>query len=289
MDNKVLQQEIVDASSGGINPAGEKYSYLSLDATRRLAGAHNISGRFIELAALEAGIIPERYQRNIGSIGMNGQILLLKAAVGVVGAGGLGGFVLEFLARVGVGRLVVVDDDVFSDSNLNRQLMATENDLTKPKVETAAKRIADVNSAIEVQTYKCRGNYVNLPEIFTGCDLILDCLDNLTSRFDLEKVCQKLGIIMVHGAIAGFLGQLAVIRPDQPLLSSIYGSPGGNTPDRGAEVQLGNPVFTPAMLAAWQVSEAVKILAGLDGVLPPDKLLIIDMQAGESYRIGLNG
>lgn len=287
MDKKALLQEIISASSGGINPAGENYRFLSLAATRQLAGDHHISGRLIELAALEADIIPERYQRNIGSIGLNGQIKLLQAVVGVIGAGGLGGFALEFLARIGVGRLVVVDDDIFSDSNLNRQLMATEKDLNKPKAETAAKRVAAVNSSVEVQTHKCRGSYSNLPEIFSGCNLVLDCLDNLTSRFDLEKACQKLDIIMVHGAIAGFLGQLAVIRPGQPLLSSIYGSPGENTPDRGAEVELGNPVFTPAMLAAWQVSEAAKILAGLEGILPPDELLIIDMQAGESYRVGL--
>lgn len=288
-EDKILEQAVVSAASGRVNPAGETYSSLSLSATIKLAGDYNISGRLVEVAALEANIIPERYQRSIGSIGLNGQLRLLQAAVGVVGAGGLGGSALELLARMGIGRLVIVDDDVFSDSNLNRQFLATEKNLNEPKVEAAAKRIADINGFVEVYTHQCRGSAANMPEIFAECDLVLDCLDNLSSRFDLEKTCQKLDIIMIHGAIAGFLGQVAVIRPDRPLLSSIYGFPGENGPDRGVEVQLGNPAATPTMLAAWQVSEAVKIITGLDSVLPPDKMLIIDMQSGESYQVGLAG
>lgn len=287
IEDNNLKKEIANASSGRENPAGERYSFLSLSAAKKLAEKHNLSGRLVEIAALKAGIIPERYQRNIGSIGLKGQIRLLQAEVGVVGAGGLGGYALELMARMGVGRLVVIDDDSFSESNLNRQLLATETNLNEPKALTAAKRIAEVNSSVEVKYYKCPGNDTNLPDLFANCDLALDCLDNLSSRFDLEKVCQKLGIIMIHGAIAGFLGQLAVIRPGQPLLASIYGNPGDNGLDRGVEVQLGNPAATPAMLAAWQVSEVVKVLAGMDGVLPHDKMLIIDMQSAESYRVQL--
>ncbi len=289
MGNRALQQAVVDAAAEGKNPAGENYRFLSLGATKKLARDHHISGRLIELTALEADIIPERYQRNIGTIGLKGQIRLLQATVGVLGAGGLGGFAMELLARMGVGRLIIVDDDTFSDSNLNRQLLATEKNLMEPKAETAAKRIADVNGSVEVKDFNCRAEIATLAEIIADCDLVLDCLDNLPSRFDLEKVCRKLGIIMVHGAIAGFLGQLAVIRPDRPLLSSIYGTTGDRCVEKGVEVQLGNPATTPAMLAAWQVSEAVKILAGLDGVLSPDRLLIIDMQAGESYQVELAG
>jgi molybdopterin-synthase adenylyltransferase len=285
MDKKALEHEVIGAASVGIDPAGEKYSFISLTATMKLAGDHNLPGRIIELAALEANIIPERYHRNIGSIGVIGQAKLLQSAVGVVGAGGLGGSVLELLARMGVGRLVVVDDDTFTESNLNRQLLATVNNMGKPKTEAALKRIAEINSSLEAEVYKCRGNADNLPDLFSDCDLVIDCLDNLSSRFELEQSCQKLGITMIHGAIAGLLGQLAVIRPDRPLLQAIYGPPGEKRPDRGAEVQLGNPAATPTMLAAWQVSEAVKVLTGSDSVLPDDILLIIDMQSGETHRI----
>ncbi len=285
MEQDVLRQAVIDAASTKKSPAGEEYSSLSLAGSKNLAKKHDISRRIVEIAALEAGIIPERYQRNIGTVGIGGQLKLLNSAVGVVGAGGLGGFAIELLARMGVGRLFVVDDDVFSDSNLNRQLIAHEKNLDRPKADAAAKRISEINGAVSVKAFFRRGDAVNLLKIFEECDLILDCLDNLTSRFELEKVSRQLGVVMVHGAIAGFLGQLAVIRPEHPVLEKIYGPLDDGKADRGAEVQLGNPATTPAMLASWQANEAVKILAGLEGVLPEDNMLIIDMQSGESFRI----
>lgn len=283
-----LRKITLDAAVEGTDPAGDSYLYLTLQSTGLIASENNVSKRIVEIAALEADIIPDRYQRSIGTVGTEGQIKLLEAKVGVIGAGGLGGFVLELLSRMGVGRLVVVDGDSFTDSNLNRQLLGLETNLGKSKVRAAAERIIEVNSSVEVETHHCLGTSSNLPEIFKGCDLVLDCLDNLPSRFDLEKVCGELGITMIHGAIAGFLGQIAVIRPDQPLLSAIYGNIAESGAKRGVETQLGNPAATPAMLASWQVNEAVKYLAGLEGVLASDKLLIIDMQAGESYQVAVS-
>lgn len=267
------------------NPAGNDYRYLSVQAVEKLAENFKLTSREIQIAALENQIIPDRYERSIGTVGIEGQIKLLNSTVGVIGAGGLGGFSLELLARMGVGRLVIVDGDTFSDSNLNRQMLATELDLGKPKVEAARERVGVVNSATEIIAHPCRGDATNLPEIFSECDLVIDCLDNLSSRYVLEDVCSKLNIIMIHGAIAGYLGQLAVIRPDKPLLAAIYGSKNVDREDKGVEIQLGNPAATPAMLASWQVSEAVKILAGLDGVMASGKMLIIDMQSGDSYMV----
>ncbi|MDW7728425.1 MAG: HesA/MoeB/ThiF family protein [Bacillota bacterium] len=280
-----LRKIILDAAVEGTDPAGGSYLYLTLQSTGLIASENNLSNRVVELAALKADIIPDRYQRSIGTVGTKGQIKLLEAKVGVIGAGGLGGFALELLSRMGVGRLVVVDGDNFADSNLNRQLFGLETNLGKSKVRAAAERIIEVNSSVELETHHCLGTSSNLPEIFSECDLVLDCLDNLPSRFDLEKVCGELGITMIHGAIAGFLGQIAVIRPDQPLLSAIYGNIAESGAKKGVETQLGNPAATPAMLASWQASEAVKYLAGLEGVLASNKLLIIDMQAGESYQV----
>ncbi len=288
MEKDNLHKAVLEHASDGINPAGENYLLLSLADTRRLVRKNNISGRLIELAALEVEVIPERYQRSIGTIGLGGQIKLLHSTVGIVGAGGLGGFVLELLARMGVGKLIVIDGDSFSDSNLNRQLLATESTLQQPKVEQAAKRIADINGSVEVEIHHCRGDLANMPEIFSDCDLVIDCLDNLPSRFDVEKVCQQLNIVMIHGAIAGFIGQLAVIRPKRPLLSTIYSNAAKNGTSQGVEVQIGNPAVTPAMVASFQACEAVKYLAGLDNVLPGDKLFIIDMQSGRTCQVDLN-
>ncbi len=285
-ENINLKKAIIETASEETNPAGDSYRCLDLSATKRLARSFNLTGRIIEIAALEAGIIPERYQRSLGTVGVNGQISLLKSTAGVLGAGGLGGFALELLARMGLGRLVVVDGDNFSESNLNRQLVATEENLGEAKAEAAKKRIIQINSGVEVEAFNCLAEKDNLVQLFSSCDIILDCLDNLPSRFALEKACTELGVPMVHGAIAGFLGQVAVIKPGRPVLTKLYGQENSQT-RHGVETQLGNPAVTPAMLASWQVGEALKILAGLEGVLPEATLLIIDMQSGESYRVEL--
>ncbi len=285
MEQDVLQKAVLDNASEEISPAGGKYLSLSLADSRQLAMKNDLPGRLIELAALEIEVIPERYQRNIGTLGLEGQKKLLQSTVGVIGAGGLGGFVLELLARIGAGRIIVVDGDFFSESNLNRQILATELSVGQSKVEEAARRAAEINGSVEIEIHHCRGDLNNLPEIFSKCDLVVDCLDNIPSRFNLEKVCGQLNIVMIHGAIAGFIGQLAVIRPERPMLSKIYGKKTENGPSQGIEVQLGNPVVTPAMLASFQACEAIKYIAGLDHVLAGDKLLIIDMQSGSSYQM----
>ncbi len=285
MDHQKLNNLLLDVSHSGQDPAGKEYRFLSLETTAELAVEFKITVSEIELAALQLDIIPERYQRNIGTIGATGQRKLLQSAVTVVGNGGLGGFVIEMLARMGVGRIIAIDGDCFADSNLNRQLLATEKNLGQSKAQAAAERVTLVNSSTIVDSYHLIGTEKNLPPLLKDCNLVIDCLDNLPSRFDLEKVCSRLNLVLVHGAIAGMLGQIAVIRPGKPLLESIYGSITESGMTRGVEVQLGNPATTPAMLAAWQVSEAVKYLVGLDGVLPENILLIIDMQTAEAYKI----
>lgn len=278
--NEALQQ----ATGLSKDPSGVDYLFLTISDTRELAERFHLSRREVEIAALEEGITLERYQRNMGTVGIEGQIRLLKSRAGVVGAGGLGGLVVELLARMGFGSLVVLDGDSFTESNFNRQLLSTEQNLGQNKAEAAALRAAEINGAVEVKAIPRRGDAVNLVEFLDGCTLALDCLDNLSSRFALEQACGHLQIPLVHAAIAGFTGQLAVIDPARPLFASIYG-PAGEA-DRGAEVFLGNPSATPAVLAAMQVNEAVKIAAGLESILY-DKLLIIDLLSGETTQIEL--
>lgn len=282
-----LSEDLLQVSSSREDPAGGSYRSLSLSAARSLAESHGLAVREVELAALEAEIIPERYQRNMGTVGPEGQARLLRSGVAVIGAGGLGGFVIELLARMGVGRLVIVDDDTFSESNLNRQLLALDESMGEDKAQTACKRVNLVNGAVEVQAFTCRADADSLDEILSECDVAVDCLDNLPSRFDLEEACSRLGLTLVHGAIAGFLGQLAVIRPGKPLLAAIYGplQEGGRT--KGIETKVGNPAVTPAMLAAWQASETVKIIARLEGVIAEGRMLVMDMQSGMVQPVDL--
>lgn len=288
MDNLNIEKSIRRLSKPAKTPSGQDYRLLLQADTNKLASELGLAGRIIEANALKCEVVPERYQRNMGTVGIEGQIRLLEASAAVIGAGGLGGFVAELLARMGVGRLVIIDGDTFSESNLNRQLYSTEDNLGRYKADEAAKRLASVNSAVEVTAHNCIGTEKNLPELLAGCNIVIDCLDNLPSRFEVAKVCSELGIVMVHGAIAGFLGQMALIYPDGKQLQAIYGEASKSGASRGVEVQLGNPAFTPAMLASWQVNEAVKLLAGLEGSFPPNKMLIIDMQSAESYRVDMS-
>jgi molybdopterin-synthase adenylyltransferase len=281
---KDIKDALRQAARNTADPSGADYRSLNLRDTVELAEKFKLSRREVEIAALEEQITPERYQRSIGTVGLEGQIRLLKSRAGVIGAGGLGGLVVELLARMGFGSLVVIDHDSFSENNLNRQILSTEHNLGQNKAESAARRAALVNGAVEVQAVAQRGGAENLLELLDGCTLALDCLDNLSSRFALEQACGRLKIPLVHAAIAGFVGQLAVIDPGRPLFASIYGAAGEL--ERGAEVYLGNPAATPAVLAAMQVNEAVKIAAGLEGVLR-NRLLIVDLISGESTPVDL--
>lgn len=275
---------LVRASRCEENQAGENRRYLALDKTISLSRKLGLARRELEIAALKAAITPERYRRNLGAIGLEGQIRLLTAHAGVVGAGGLGGFVIELLARCGVGRLTVIDDDSFEATNLNRQLYATESSLLLNKAAAAKNRVKGINGAVEVTVHQQRGDAGNLALLLQGCDLVMDCLDNLPSRFALEKACQVLKIPLIHGAAAGFAGQVAVIQPDRPLLAAIYGrqaEPGA------AHQEADTPSFTPAAVAARQVAEAVKLLTDPAKSLQ-NTLLLIDLCSGETTAVALS-
>jgi molybdopterin/thiamine biosynthesis adenylyltransferase len=242
-----------------------------------LAEEFSRPARDVELAALEAGVMPRRYVRNLGTVGLAGQARLLRASVGVVGAGGLGGYVIEGLARMGVGRLVVIDGDVFEDHNLNRQLLSTQANLGHPKAEVARQRVSEVNSAVEAVAQTVLLSADNAAELLAGSDVIVDCLDRLTTRLVLQSAAEALGVPLVHGSIAGYLGQVMTIFPGDPGLRGLYGD--GQVPERGIEVQLGNPAATPMMVAAWQIQEVIKVLLG-SGEPLRRRLLFMDAESG---------
>ncbi|MBN1642153.1 MAG: HesA/MoeB/ThiF family protein [Anaerolineae bacterium] len=236
------------------------------------------------MTALGHGIVPRRYMRNIGTLGIDGQIALLRACVAVIGLGGLGGFVVEGLARIGVGRLVLLDGDVFIDHNLNRQLFSQEGNLGAAKAEVAAARVAQINQAIEVRAHARYANAENLPELLAGVDVVIDALDRLPTRFVLQQAAARCGVPMVHGAIAGAMGQVMTILPGDPGLRALYGD--GPWPEQGAEAELGTPAPSPMMVAAWQVYEAIKLLTG-KGDLLRGRMLFLDALSGEARVLGL--
>ncbi|MBC7326125.1 MAG: HesA/MoeB/ThiF family protein, partial [Moorella sp. (in: Bacteria)] len=214
-----------------------------------------------------------------------GQLKLLKSKVAVIGCGGLGGYVIEMLARMGVGRLVLVDGDEFDDNNLNRQLISTEANLHRPKAREAAGRVHEINSAVVTEVHVEFAGRHNIKDLLTGCDVAVDALDNVSSRFMLEAACRELGIPMVHGAIAGFAGQVTTVLPTDPGLAAIYGPP-ESAPDRGVEQELGNPAPTPAIVAAWEVEEVIKLILGIGAPLSR-RLLYFDALEGQVQVINI--
>lgn len=258
---------------------------LSLDAERELSSELGISRRDVQLTALEMGILPARYLRSFGTVGLDGQRRLLLARVAVFGAGGLGGYVVEGLARMGVGRIHVVDGDVFQEHNLNRQLLCTEDEIGRHKAMVAAERAARVNGAVEVVPHACFLDEAGSDDLLVDADVAVDALDSVPTRLLLQDACARRGIPMVHGAIAGYFAQVTTVLPGDLGLLRFYRR---DAPPHGVETKLGNPAATPMLCAALEVHEAVKCLLGV-GTLLRDRLLVVDAIEGaadvvEFYR-----
>lgn len=228
----------------------------------------------------------KRYSKNLGTIGEEGQRRLFDSHVAVVGAGGLGGVVLEILARYGVGRITVVDFDSFEETNLNRQLLSTEGNLGEKKAHAAAKRIAAINSGVEAIAVAERLTDANAARILKGCDLACDCLGNIHDRFVLERAARSLKIPMVHAAIAGERGQVMTVMPDGPGLSSIYGDE-SEAPRSGIEVEAGTPPSSVFAVASLQAHEAVRVIANIGAPLSSE-LLRIDFSNWRVERLSVN-
>lgn len=225
----------------------------------------------------------DRYCRNLGSISSDENLILQTSRVCVVGCGGLGGYIIEMLGRLGIGYITAVDSDQFETSNLNRQLLSDEVSIGKSKALRAEERMRTINSSIEVVPIREYVDESNAREILAGHEIVIDALDNIQSRLVLEKTCKELDIPLIHGAIAGWYGQVSSVFPGDDTLSKVYGS----GISKGMEKELGNPSFTPALVASVQVSEAVKILLKRGEVLK-NKLLFLDLLNNEFITIEIS-
>ncbi len=213
-----------------------------------------------------------RYNRNMTALTKEENDKLHTYRVCIVGCGALGEYVLEMLGRIGIGHLTIVDPDGFDETNLNRQIYSDTWVLGRSKVEVAQERMTVINPLVEVKAISLYLDKQNALGICRGHDLIIDALDNLESRFVLQDIAQALNIPLVHGAIAGWYGQVCSILPGDRSLDLIY----GNNRGHGIEKEQGNPSFTPALVASIQVAEAIKILIGRGEILQK-QLLYIDL------------
>ncbi|MGB9081839.1 MAG: HesA/MoeB/ThiF family protein [Desulfuromonadaceae bacterium] len=239
----------------------------------------------IEKVALENGILPARYQRNRNMISVDEQLLLFRSRIAVIGCGGLGGYIIEELARLGVGRIVAIDPDIFEEHNLNRQLLAAPRTLGQAKVEAALARVNEINPAVAVTPIRDAFCTANGREFLNGVTVAVDALDSISYRLELAEVCTHMQIPMVHGAIGGWYGHVATQLPGDTTVQDIYRN---WVEGKGIEKELGNPAFTPAVVASLQVAEVCKILLSR-GELLRHRKLSIDLLDMEFHEIRYDG
>ena len=196
-----------------------------------------------------------RYERNLPALTEAECLLLKNKRILVVGCGGLGGHIIDMLARIGIGSLRVVDGDVFEATNLNRQLLSQVPLLGVSKAKAAAEHVARVNPQVQVDAVCDFLGEENADALVESCDIVLDALDNIASRRILAAACERAGIPYVYGAIQGWVAQAAVSMPGDGLIDKLF--PQGVTLRNKSVLS-----FTPALCAAMQVSACVKLLTG---------------------------
>lgn len=203
-----------------------------------------------------------RYERQIplSYVGEEGQLKLKESSVLVIGAGGLGSPVLLYLAAAGVGRLGIVDDDVVSLGNLNRQILYGVDDLGKPKAECAVARLQLLNPNCRVECFTERLTEANAEQLIFQYDLLVDATDNLPTRYLIDRVCAQQKVPFVYGSVSQDDGHVAYFPCDG---GSSYSDLFPYSPDveyfEGSKLVLGAHV---GMVASMQAMVALKALLG---------------------------
>ena len=219
-----------------------------------------------------------RYARNIPALTDAECALLRTKKVAVIGCGGLGGYLIEYLSRVGIGSIRAVDGDVFDKTNLNRQLLSEVPLLGSSKAEAASARVNRINPDVKVEAVHAFLDEHNAAELICGCDAVLDALDNIPARKVLAKACADAGIPYVYGGISGWVTQAAISMPEDHLLDTLYP---GNIVIRDKSVLS----FTPALCASMQAALCVKLLTGRP--VETGKLFYFDLLNQEFETISL--
>mgnify|MGYP000409701266 CR=1 FL=1 len=213
----------------------------------------------------------ERYSRqlSIKGWGEKGQKRLKESKVMVAGVGGLGSVSSLYLAAAGVGKLVLIDKDRVSLSDLNRQILYSEGDIGLSKVDAAKRRIESLNSEVEVEAVMREIEKENIRAFIRDVDVVVDGLDNWSTRFILNDCCVENLIPFIHAGVSEFYGQITTVIPRKgPCLRCIF-------PEKPRELKV-IPIFgaTPGVLASLQVMEAVKIITGIGKPLVGRMLLL---------------
>ena len=219
-----------------------------------------------------------RYSRHLllPEIGIAGQLKMKAAKVLVVGCGGLGCPVLQYLAAAGVGTLGLLDFDIVDDSNLQRQVLYATADVGRPKAVAAAEKLRAQNPFVELRTHQIHLSAANALELFAAYDIVVDCSDNFATRYLVNDACVILGKPLVFGAIFKFEGQVSVFNyQNGPTYRCLYPEPPAPG-DAPSCAEIGVLGVLPGLVGTMQAAEALKIILELGEVLS-GRLLLVDV------------
>jgi len=219
----------------------------------------------------------------IPEIGEAGQEKLKKAKVLVAGAGGLGSPICIYLAAAGVGTIRLVDQDTVDLSNLNRQVLHGQGDIQRPKVQSARDRLTSLNDTVTIEIHQQTISEESIDGLVESCDAIVDALDNISTRYMLNKAAITHQLPFFHGAVRGFEGRAMTIIPGRtPCLRCMYH---GDVPKEKFPV-IG---VAPAVIGSIQSTEVIKYLIGT-GDLLTDRMLIYDGMSMEfkEFKVSKN-
>lgn len=225
-------------------------------------------------------------QVNLPEIGEEGQEKLKKAKVLIVGVGGLGSPIALYLAAAGVGTLGLIDDDVVSLSNLQRQVLYVENEVGEPKVDCAERRLKSLNSSLIVNKYNCRLTSNNVDELITNYDVVVDGCDNYETRYAISDACMKYRKPYIYAAIAGFEGQVSVLCAGENPKSYRDLFPDNSSEPKKSSDSIAVLGTTPAVVGSVQTNETIKLIAGFGEPLI-GKLWTVDLRNLQTYIFSL--
>lgn len=234
-----------------------------------------------------------RYQRQmlLKNFGRSGQQKLAGAKVLVVGAGGLGCPVIQYLCAAGVGTIGIVDHDVVELSNLQRQILYTVSDIGQLKADCAASRMRQLNPDIEIIAYPLQLTNQNAALILSKFDLVIDGSDNFPTRYMINDACVLLNIPLVYGALYENEGQVAIFNIPAADGKSINYRDLFPEPPKPGEVlncaEAGVLGVLPGIIGTMQAAEAIKLISGL-GIPLVNKMLIYNAYSNLSYQIDLS-
>lgn len=221
---------------------------------------------------------------------MQAQQKLQAARVLVVGAGGLGCPVLQYLCGAGVGTIGIIDDDLVSLSNLHRQVLYRTSDVGKAKVTVAAACLQELNPEINIKAYKERLSNENAPDIISGYDIVVDGSDNFPTRYLVNDACVLLGKPLIYGAIAQYQGQVAVFNyqvaegNNRPLhYRDLFPEPPGKDEVLNCN-EAGVLGMLPGMIGTMMATEVVKVITGI-GKVSANELITYDMRDHQVYKV----